>query len=112
MSLLDSWMGPVMRVRDLPAEKDQYGDDIPGSGTTEETELPDALFGWGTSEEPVAAGATPVIHEPTAYWPDKWPDVLSTDKLRINGILYRVDGEPAKWPMGLSVTLKAVMPGG
>lgn len=105
---MDEWLVPVVRLRESPPELDDYGDPIAGSGTVSSTPLADGLFAPGGTSEPVEPGATPVITQPTVYWPDKHPDVLATDVLVVGGTKYTVEGKPADWPMGLSVTLKAV----
>lgn len=104
------WKVPVTRVRVESGGKDQYGDDIPG--VESRVDLPRALFAPGGTSEPVSAGATPVISEPTVYWRGEWPDVVATDLLEIGGTTYRVEGKPASWPLGLKVTLKGVSDGG
>ena len=43
----------------------------------------------------------------TLYWRGKYPDVRSSDLLRVAGITYRVEGAPARWPKGTVVTLHA-----
>lgn len=108
MTILNAWVVPVVRLRESERQLDQYGDPIAGSGSTASTPLPDGLFAPGTTSEPVAAGAAPVISQPAVYWNGMHPDVLPTDVLVINGTQYAVEGKPSVWPLGLVVTLKAV----
>ncbi|WP_168708054.1 hypothetical protein [Actinomyces procaprae] len=96
---------PVVRVRAGPGTTDRYGERVPGPDV--ETELPPALFAPGGTSEPVTVGAAPVISSPTLYWRGAWPDVLASDRLRVHGTVYRVEGAPARWPSGLVVTLAA-----
>ena len=107
---MDRWKVPVQRVRTMPGAVDQYGEPIPGEQVP--ADLPPALFAPGGTSEPVSAGATPVISEPSVYWRGEWPDVVATDLLVIGGVAYRVEGAPASWPMGLKVTLRGVEAGG
>ncbi|QHO91029.1 hypothetical protein CWT12_06455 [Actinomyces sp. 432] len=102
---------PVVRVRAGPGTTDRYGERVPGPDT--ETDLPPALLApagasvSGATSEPVAAGVTTVLSAPTLYWRRAWPDVLASDRLRVHGTTYRVEGAPARWPSGLVVTLAA-----
>lgn len=103
---------PVTRIRRGP----QTGTDAfhqPTYGPDVETALPEALFAPGGSTEPVEPGRTPVITVPTLYWRDAWPDVVSTDRLRVRGTPFEVQGKPADWrpardggPGGLVVQLR------
>lgn len=102
------WKQAVTRLRTTPGDKDQYGERMPGQ--TVEEPLPDALFAPGGTSEPVMAGAAPVLSSPTLYWPGQWPDLTATDRVRVGGVIYRVEGRPADWPMGLVATLAAVEP--
>lgn len=104
--MIETWTTPVTRIRVEPADVDQYGETMPGAEVQEA--LPAGLFAPGASSEPVAPGAAPVITAPTVYWPGQWPDVLASDVLLIGGVRYQVEGDPARWPMGLVVTLRAV----
>lgn len=98
----------MTRLRTAPGGTDQYGERVPGE--TVEEALPDALLAPGGTSEPVTAGAAPVLSSPTLYWPGQWPDLTAADRVRVGGTVYRVEGRPASWPMGLAVTLAAVEP--
>lgn len=87
-----AWQVPVTRLRTVPGPPDRYGE--PGPGGVVETELPAALF-------------APVLSAPALYWRGRHPDVTAADRLRVNGTVYRVEGAPAHWPMGLALTLAA-----
>ncbi len=100
-----AWQVPVTRLRTVPGPPDRYGE--PGPGGVVETELPAALFAPAATSEPVVAGAAPVLSAPALYWRGRHPDVTAADRLRVNGTVYRVEGAPAHWPMGLALTLAA-----
>lgn len=107
--MLSDYAVPVVRLRDSEPEKDQDGTVIPGSGETVHTDLPPALFAPGNTSEPVAAGVSAVISQPTLYWRGKTDlDVLPTDQLDVGGVIYLIEGKPAMWPLGTVITLKAV----
>lgn len=95
----------MTRLRTVPGGTDQYGERVPGE--TVEESLPDALLAPGGTSEPVTAGAAPVLSSPTLYWPGQWPDLTAADRVRVGGTVYRVEGAPAHWPMGLALTLAA-----
>lgn len=103
MSIPHTWRRAVTRLRPTAGSTDAYGDTVPGPPTTEQ--LPDALFNPGLTTQPLDAGAAPIVQAPTVYWAGQWPDVTPGDTLVIGGIQYRVEGRPAQWPLGLSVTL-------
>lgn len=99
---------PVVRLRNEQVGEDEYRnpifDDVP-------TDLPPALFAPGGVSEPVELGRNPVVSEPTLYWPGEWPDVTHEDRLRVRGLVYAVEGQPADWRHpsnlgGLVVTLR------
>ncbi|MDU0349235.1 hypothetical protein [Actinomyces sp. MRS3W] len=104
--MMDTWKQPAVRVRTTSGGVDQYGEPVPGE--TVEEPLPDCLFAPGGTSEPVSAGAAPVVSQPTAYWPGEWPDLQPADRVRVGGVLYRVEGRPAAWPRGLVATLASV----
>ena len=104
--MMDDWRVPVTRIRTADAGVDQYGEPIPGAEAQET--LPAGMFAPGASSEPVTPGAAPVSTSPTVYWPGQWPDVIASDVLLIAGVRYQVEGDPARWPMGLVATLRAV----
>lgn len=86
-----------------------YGPDV-------ETTIDGAMFAPGGSSESVEVGREAVVTAPTLYFRAAWPDIVETDRIRVRGVEYDVDGRPADWrdpfgtdgPGGLVVTLKAV----
>lgn len=106
VSATDKWRVPVTRLRSTPAGLDQWGDPVPGPWV--ETALPDALFAPGGTSEPVQPGTAAVVSTPTVYWRGQWPDIGPADRLSVDGTVWQVEGRPARWPLGMAVTLKAV----
>lgn len=74
---------------------DRYGNPIPGPDV--ETPLDRAGFDPGGSREPVEVGRTATVTNPKVYFRDYAPDVVSTDRLRVRGVVYQVKGRPAEW---------------
>lgn len=99
----------VVRLRKEQTGEDRYGDPVYGDV---ESPLPGALFAPGGTSEPVGPGREPVVMEPTLYWRNQWPDVVASDRLRVRGRVFEVEGEPAEWRGkrvgGLVVTLRRV----
>lgn len=104
----------VIRVRrGAQTGVDRYGK--PVYGVDVETALDGGAFDPGGSVEPVEVGRTAVITSPKVYFRAGAPDVVSTDHLRVRGVLYAVQGNPAVWvnpwtggTSGTVVELKAV----
>lgn len=104
----------VVRIRaGASPGDDRYGNPIPG--TDVETSLTGAAFAPGGTLEPVEVGRTPIITTPKVYFRDDDPDLVPTDRLRIRGVIYTVEGHPAVWispwtsvTRGTVVELKAV----
>ena len=100
----------VTRLRAAESGPDRYGD--PTYGDPTETDLAGALFAPGGTQEPVEAGRTAVITNPTLYFPGVWPDIVPTDQVRVRGDVYEVIGDPANWQLdgqgGLAVELRKV----
>ncbi|GAB3293015.1 hypothetical protein [Pseudoclavibacter terrae] len=101
--MLDAWRVPVVRIRDAEGTKDQYNEPIPGEPVS--VDLPPALFGPSGTDLASGAGVAATVTEPAVYWPGEWPDVQTGDRLIVDGYEWRVDGIPAKWPLGLAVAL-------
>lgn len=104
----------VTRIRRVASGTDRYNNP---TFTTEETNLPGALFApERDSGEVIQVGRTIVSSKPTLYWFRDWPDVRADDVLRVEGVEYEVDGAPAPWSDdlggtdvgGLVVTLRRV----
>jgi hypothetical protein len=104
----------VIRVRrGAQSGVDRYQNPVYGADV--ETDIEGAFFDPGGSVEPVEIGRSAVITTPKAYWRDSTPDIVSTDHLRVRGVLYAVEGNPAVWvspwsslTRGTVVELKAV----
>lgn len=93
----------ITRIR--PAEKDGFGDPVPGSGG--ELDLTGCLFAPGPSAE-MLNGANQVDVDGTVYTPPG-ADVLATDRLRIRGDEYEVVGRPRNWgKAGVEIVVKLV----
>lgn len=98
---------PVTRLRRSKGGEDRYGQPI---YTTTEIDLPKALFAPRHVVPAVEVGRQPTVVEPTLYWPGLWPDVASSDRLRVRGRVYEVNADAADWrghvAGGLVVVLK------
>jgi hypothetical protein len=85
----------VVRVRrGAQTGVDRYGHPVYGDDV--DTDLTGAAFDPGGSLEPVEVGRTPVITTPKLYFRTE-PDLVSTDRVRVRGLLYVVEGHPAVW---------------
>lgn len=107
-------METVIRLRDTQTGVDAYNNPVT---ETVETPIPGAAFApEQASRESVEVGREAVTTQPAVYFHRTWPDIVRTDRLRVRGVEYRVDGDPADWrypfgatgPGGLVVTLKRV----
>lgn len=103
----------VTRLRSGTAS-DRYGDDA-STGTPAEVAVDGALFAPGGSPQTFQIGRQPVIDQPVLYFLRQWPDIVQTDKIRVRGTVYEVDGDPEDWRSaygsglgGLVVKLKKV----
>ena len=106
--MIREWFTPVERIREGPPEIDRDGDPIAGTGVITKDPLPDALFAPGGSQILVAPGVAAVVDEPTLYWPGTTQvDVVATDKVRVAGRVWTTEGNPARWPKGVVLKLKA-----
>lgn len=98
----------VTRLRPTSSGTDSLAQPIPGTPT--ETPIDGALFNPGGSSEPVEPGRTPVITEPTLYFRNQWPDITAKDQVRVRGVVYDVEGDPAVWHRGEQVRGGLVVP--
>jgi len=99
---------PVTRIRAQVTGEDRYGNP---TTTDVESDLPAALFAPEGSPEIAEPGRTIVTQGPSLYWRGEWPDVVSSDRLRVRGEVFAVDGHPADWrglTGGLVVRLRRV----
>ena len=86
----------VIRIRSgASTGVDRYGNPIPG--TDVETPLDGAAFDPGGSREPLEVGRAQTVTNPKVYFYMNTPDVVSTDRLRVRGLVYQVKGRPAVW---------------
>lgn len=93
---------PVTRLRSgPPAGVDRYGAPVPGVDV--ETPLPPALFAPVGSIETVTPGRALVVTQDSLYW-RRSVDVGAGDRVRVRGVVYAVDGDPAVWRRGDVVT--------
>jgi hypothetical protein len=74
---------------------DRYRNPLPGVDT--ETPFDRAGFDPGGSREPVEVGRTATVTTPKVYFLGYAPDIVSTDRLRVRGLVYQVQGRPAEW---------------
>ena len=79
-----------------------------------ELDIPGVGFNPGSSNEPTEVGRNAVITQPEVYAPTD-ADILAGDRLRIRGLVFDVEGDPADWRSpftgwapGLVVKLKRV----
>lgn len=80
------------RVTDPYSGEDEYLDwnDIT------ETEIPKTAIEPRTTDEPLAAGRAPVYVGVRVHGPVDM-DITPQDRVRIDGVVYEVDGEVARW---------------
>jgi hypothetical protein len=87
-------------VRANPGGTDQFGDPI--AGTTVEIDVPGAAWaprtqGAGPSASEIHdRGRQGVIEGLSVYLP-YGTDLRPTDQLRLDGVLYEVEGDPGSW---------------
>ena len=97
----------VTRLRRIEVDRDRYNQPI---YDIVEDELPKALFAPRHIVPAVEVGRQPTVVEPTLYWPDLWPDIEASDRLRVRGREFEVNAEAADWKGhgigGLVVVLK------
>ena len=103
----------VTRLRNEQTGVDRYNNPV---YSTVEADIPGALFDPGSSGETVTVGRAVLTSTPTLYWLREWPDLVAGDRVRVDGVVYEVEGRPAAWTDdlsgtdlgGLVVTLRAV----
>lgn len=82
-----------LRTGASPGE-DPYGNPLPGVDV--EVAIPGAAFDPGGSLEPVEVGRAQTVTTPKLYFTTS-PDIISSDRLRVRGLVYSVIGRPALW---------------
>lgn len=85
---------PVSRVRGEASGVDRYGNP---TVVDVEVDLPPAAFAPAGAPEVAEPGRVIVSTAPTLYWRGERPDVVASDRLRVRGVVYAVDGAPADW---------------
>lgn len=84
----------IARVRHTPGGVDQYGDPI--SGTTTETTMSDWFVAPRTSDDIPGRARDGVTVGLNLYTPYD-ADLVRTDQVKVNGEVYDIDGEIARW---------------
>lgn len=74
---------------------DRYGNPLPGVDA--EVPIDGAAFDPGGSLEPLEVGRAQTVTTPKVYFWRSAPDIVSTDRLRVRGLVYQVIGHPARW---------------
>lgn len=102
---------PVVRIRSTAGALDRYGNP---TTTDAEVTLEGAAFDPGGSLEPVEVGRAAVVTSPKLYFRSA-VDVTAADRMRVRGVTYTVEGNPALWvspftaaTAGMVVELRAV----
>lgn len=85
----------VTRLRREETGEDRYGNPVYSEVETVIPEL--ALFAPKDVIPSLEVGRSPVIVEPALYWFKSWPDVRADDRLRVRGVVYKVQSVPADW---------------
>jgi len=84
---------PIIIHRRSQNGTDQYGNP---TFTVEEILVRDALFAWGTTEEPVEVSRDPLEAKLTLYFP--YGTVIQDgDEFEIRETMWVKDGEPNEW---------------
>lgn len=73
---------------------DPYDNPLPGVDA--EIPLTGAAFDPGGSLEPAEVGRAQTVTTPRLYFRTS-PDIISSDRLRVRGLVYDVIGHPALW---------------
>lgn len=85
----------VTRMRREQIGVDRYQNPVYSIVETPIAEL--ALFAPKDVIPSLEVGRSPVVVEPSLYWPDSWPDITASDRVRVRGIEYEVLSVPAEW---------------
>lgn len=86
---------PVVRIRREATGVDRYGN--PTYGEVETTLAERAAFVPGGSSETATVERVQVVTKPRLYFPHATPDLTVDDKVRVDGVLYTVEGEPQRF---------------
>ena len=90
----------VTLIRESPGGTDDYGDPI--ASTPVEMDVANVKVAPRPSTEPTVRGDEGVVIGWALYAP---PGTIAyyTDKVRVRGVVCRVEGEIADWPMGVVI---------
>lgn len=77
--------------------EDRYGEPLPGADV--ERDEPRAWFAPTSTAEAVTSGEDRVITAAAVYW-RRSVDVTAADRVRVRGVVYTVEGDPAVWVRG------------
>lgn len=88
----------IVRVRSTPGGVDEYGDPVPGveSRTTLTGAFVAPRTDPGQDSEITNRGRAGVIVGLMLFAPYE-TDLVYTDRIEVDGVLYEIDGEPGKW---------------
>jgi hypothetical protein len=84
----------VTRIRATSGGRDPFGD--PVGPAVPDLDIPGCAIAPRQAGEQIGQGRYAVTSGLTVYAP-AGADVLPSDRLRVRGVLYEVDGEPADW---------------
>ena len=94
----------VVIIRSGPPTQDDYGNDVPGALV--ETAVAGCAVWPRTTSEDVQARQQ--VLEGVSIVLPFGTDVLPTDRVRVRGVLYDVDGDPGEWQSALTGTKAGV----
>lgn len=80
----------VTVVRPGAPTEDQYGNEVPGAPTS--TDVPGCAVAPRSSSEDLQARDQVIVG--LNVWMPSGSDVRATDRMRVRGVLYDIDGEP------------------
>lgn len=104
----DEDLVPVSLLQDHPGDRDQYGDRV-DYGVFSSSPLPPAFFAPGAMSSELVPGVDAIECDAVLYWPDITDiSVMPMDRIEVMGSRWQVVGEPAVWPMGITLALKKV----
>lgn len=89
----------IVRVRTAAGTADRYGDTL--AGTVTRTTIDNAAVSPRTSEDIDGRGRAGVIVGLNLYAPHG-TDLVFTDQVEVDGVLYDIEGEPGSWKSPLS----------
>lgn len=81
-------------LRDSPGGLDDYNN--PVTSTTTSTDIVGCAVAPSGSTEPAALGRNGLVVDLTVFVP-AGSDILFTDRIKIAGVVYSIDGDPADW---------------